>query len=963
MSTAPITLSSSTGETITAGSTYGPTGHKVSISNSTDYVVYGDSTAASTIKFATSTVFNELVGSYAGTAITGSSTYGNILIADGGAESLTGGAGNDELVAVTGTVKMTDGNGNDDITVGSTATATITAGTGDDFFSVSGAATIASINNAADTLYVAAGGSVTVSAIDAVTGTTGGWVATAATTNDGAVTIDTKGVAVNLSAATGAHGFTVVDSKGATTIVASNQGDTITGAKNDTITGGTGIDTYTINSTETLTNLGINAADKVNVVTGATLTADVVANYTANGNLDNNGKVSFIIDGNSVNAAGAAGTGTYTFTDSSMGTTDTLTGSANGNTFNINSGTDTVNFGTTADVLTVASGATANVNLDTAGFTATKTTDNLGTANLTLASTATGVAVNLAAVKAGNGFNLTDLGHGNTLTGSTGLADTITGGANDTINAGTGSESIVGSAGGETINTGKGADTITSGHDTIIGGAGTAVITSTGYDSITGSTGADTINSGGNDTIIGGKGADTINGAAGDMLTEGKGVDTFNINAGTETITNLNGTAAILNVASGATVDATVTATWTATAASVNDGTANITTSGFAVNLANIVSGNGFNVTDHGSTAVKLTGTASANDTFTDLNTAAKGDTMIGGAGTDTFTIGSADTTGILGTITNLNGADNLYVYAGETADATISSSWTATSATDNLGTANLAIAKSTGGFDVNLSAVASGHGFSLTDSGTGNNTIIGSNNGDTITGAAGDSITGGTGANSYDIAKNTVETITDLGNGSSDTLVVATGATVNADLSANWTATSGSSNAGTVDVMTNGHNLTIGGEAGVWNITDSGDTLTIGTGFSVGTAATASTIDLTSGTETLVYGSGVSAETVTNYNYGTTKAPAYLNIDSNGNATFTVAPTTLAAEEADIVKGLGVHAGNVNVEFTFGTTEYLLIAGGESKAETALSTNDSLIKLTGVTSVTDVAGHLALAH
>ena len=50
-----------------------------------------------------------------------------------------------------------------------------------------------------------------------------------------------------------------------------------------------------------------------------------------------------------------------------------------------------------------------------------------------------------------------------------------------------------------------------------------------------------------------------------------------------------------------AVANATVHSAWTASAASVNSGTENITTNGMAVNLAAVTNGNGFTVTTTGS--------------------------------------------------------------------------------------------------------------------------------------------------------------------------------------------------------------------------------------------------------------------------------------------------------------------------------------------------------------------------
>jgi Ca2+-binding RTX toxin-like protein len=103
--------------------------------------------------------------------------------------------------------------------------------------------------------------------------------------------------------------------------------------------------------------------------------------------------------------------------------------------------------------------------------------------------------------------------------------------------------------------------------------------------------------------LVGTSGADTLRGGIGnDTLTGLAGIDTFMVDSGTDTITDLgNGGAEVLIVASGATANAKITNVWTATASTLNNGTANITTNGLAVNLSAVTTGaNGFTVTNTG---------------------------------------------------------------------------------------------------------------------------------------------------------------------------------------------------------------------------------------------------------------------------------------------------------------------------------------------------------------------------
>ncbi|MEY5101125.1 MAG: hypothetical protein RJA36_3844, partial [Pseudomonadota bacterium] len=143
---------------------------------------------------------------------------------------------------------------------------------------------------------------------------------------------------------------------------------------------------------------------------------------------------------------------------------------------------------------------------------------------------------------------------------------------------------------------------------------------------------------GGNDTITGSGFSDTIVGGAGnDSLTGSAGNDTFNVDAGSDTITDLGGSD-VLVVSVGATATATVTAAFTATAATQNSGTATLNSTGFGVDLALVSAGTaGYTVTGSGATAMTLKGSA-----FADSITGGAGaDTISGGAGNDTISGGA----------------------------------------------------------------------------------------------------------------------------------------------------------------------------------------------------------------------------------------------------------------------------------------------------------------------------------
>ncbi len=138
---------------------------------------------------------------------------------------------------------------------------------------------------------------------------------------------------------------------------------------------------------------------------------------------------------------------------------------------------------------------------------------------------------------------------------------------------------------------------------------------------ITGTSGADTLK-------------DTVNSHS--TMTGGLGKDTFTV-SGTATITDLGaGGADVLVVNSGGVVNATINTAWTATSATSNNGTVNISTPGLAVNLSAVTKGAGFTVTDTGA-GTTLTGSA-LSDT---LIGGSGNDILIGGAGNNTLTGGA----------------------------------------------------------------------------------------------------------------------------------------------------------------------------------------------------------------------------------------------------------------------------------------------------------------------------------
>lgn len=202
-------------------------------------------------------------------------------------------------------------------------------------------------------------------------------------------------------------------------------------------------------------------------------------------------------------------------------------------------------------------------------------------------------------------------------------------------------------------------DNATTGTVELQAATGGVAINLTGYNAgaltVTGNTGADTI---------------TVDGANTHTLTGGTGNDTFDVNGGTHAITDLSGSD-VLQVASGAVVNATVSADFTAASTTANvGGTVTLTAANDAdvnMTLATVATAatDGYIITAAGNAAAStLIGSAAAdtitggdnNDTLTGL---AGNDTITGGAGNDTITGGAGADTLVGGT------GDDTYVYDG----------------------------------------------------------------------------------------------------------------------------------------------------------------------------------------------------------------------------------------------------------------------------------------------------------
>ena len=316
---------------------------------------------------------------------------------------------------------------------------------------------------------------------------------------------------------------------------------------------------------------------------------------------------------------------------------DHLTGGEGIDTFIVSTGYAIItdfNFG--ADKLQVGAGARADITL---GADWTAVAPDTQVAGMLILSTA-GRSADLSAVSGGTFYLYNNSGQAAVLTGSR-FNDTVQGGSgNDILSGGAGDDTLMGNYGDDVLKGGAGNDTVDDGP--------------------------------GSDTIEGGSGADNFlvyaiydnrhwnwpNSTSTDTIMDlGDGADVLVVNSYPEENTG--------QIPWGPTVNATVVAAWTATAATHHyasgygnqyTGSVNLGSAGFAVDLSAVINGNsGFAVTNTGA-ATTLTG-SSFSDT---LIGGAGDDTLVGGLGNDTLNGGVGNDS-----LTGGDGSDRFLVSFG----------------------------------------------------------------------------------------------------------------------------------------------------------------------------------------------------------------------------------------------------------------------------------------------------------
>jgi Ca2+-binding RTX toxin-like protein len=573
------------------------------------------------------------------------------LVGGAGSDVLSGGNGNDTLVSGTGIDALSGGNGNDTLDLGANLTAAdkVDGGANVDTLKLDGdysagltfgATTVINV----ETVALAAGHGYTL-VLNNATNAAGLTVDGAALGSGDVLVLDGSAETSSALVVTGGGGDdTITGGAGSDTLNGGAGSDVLTAnGGNDKLLGGTGNDVFVLGANLTAADQIDGGADydilklSGNYSAGITFAATTVANVEeidlAAGNSykftlgDANDTASLTIDGSLLAAGqvltvnGAAETASPLILLGGAGSdaltggagSDTLKGGAGNDTITAGAGVDTVDGGSGNDTITMAGNLTAADQIDGGADIDTVTLGGNYSAGVTFAST-TMVNVETLTLAAGNSYVL--------------KLDDATNSAGLTVNAAALAAAnflqLDGSAETSAALTATGG----AGNDTLIGGAGSDVLS--------GGTGNDTLVAGaGIDTLSGGNGNDTLdlgaNLTAADKIDGGANVDTLKLDGdysgglvlGATTVVNVE------TIALAAGHDYTL---------ALNNATnaAGLTVDGSVLGASDVLSLDG-----SAETASVLIATGGAGD---DAITGGAGpDTLNGGAGDDVLTANSGN--------------------------------------------------------------------------------------------------------------------------------------------------------------------------------------------------------------------------------------------------------------------------------------------------------------------------------
>ena len=608
------------------------------------------------------------------------------------------------------------------------------------------------------------------------------------------------------------------------------------GATGQSVTGGTGADTFNVTTgSGAITNLG-NGSDVLTISSGATATATLGGAWIATSATSNAGTATINTNGYNVDISGAAVNSTtgWTLTNSGNATGVTLTGGAGNDTLVGGSGNDTIYGG--SHIVTPATSQVTTLTFNPTGYdvgdVVSVTVNGVEYSYTVAASNTTAEQVydalklvSVSSVTLANSLTANGVTWAANLDGNSAVTLTSTAGTANAFTAAAAITNVAATSWTYTVAYSNPGNTFARNSTVTVNFGGTAY---TG-------TASTYIYNGTADQYF-----DQAAAALATTLSAVAGIktSTYSSSSNTFTIATTSGSA-IITSTNSVSVNGTVVNTVTGTTPSTQ--------------------------------AIPTVSTTAAVDAYTTYGVAGT-DTMTGGGGADTFNVISGTAT-----ITDLgNGSDVLVVLSGATATATLGGAWTATSATSNAGTATI----NTNGYNVDISGAAGANGwnFNLTTSGSTN--ITGGANADTVNLGAltpTGTIALGAGANIVTltgVAQN-LSGATFTAVGGTDALQINAGTTSNTTLSAaeytlfnagGITLGSGDTFANTTITFSAAETgVTLNAAVGNWALANGTNSVTLGaTGQSVTGGTGADTVNLGALTPTGAFALGTGTNIVT---------------------------------------------------------------------------------------------------